>query len=70
MITKKQKESAVIIYSNLWIPHLSTDTMNINETVKKRTSVTLTMSEFEYYMTLNINDKVDFLINNSDFNTN
>jgi len=55
------KETAVILYSNLWLPHLSEATTQENEYIKNRVQIALDMSTFDKYQNTPPDKRIDFL---------
>ena len=68
--SKGSIESEVLITTNINNTHLSTETMETMERVKRITFVWLNMSEYEKYILMDTNWKIQYLKTHSNFNPN
>ena len=64
---KLEQKADVLLYSSMWIPYLPEEIVKTHEEVKRAVSVWLSMSEFDYYMSLSSEERIKFLKEHSDF---
>ena len=68
--SKSSIESEVLITTQLWNTYLDWEILSEMERVKRITFVWLNMSEYEKYMLMDANLKIQYLKTHSNFNPN
>jgi len=64
---KLEKGVEVLLYSSMWVPYLPEEIVKTHEEVKRAVSVWISMSQFEEYMSLSLEERIKFLKEHSDF---